>query len=323
MNKILKYVGLAVLLLLVGGAAYLYLQPSRIIPKEVVKQQMTLPSSHFLSWRGAEIHYTDEGQGMPVLMIHGLGGSHRNFTKLANELKGEYRVIRVDLPGFGMSDLPETKSEDLPNLYRDFFVFFLDTLHIDSMHLIGNSLGGMMAWNITVGQPARVRTLTLLASAGYELDKIAKVATQFTRFKFLEPIIAKGLPMSASKSNADRLYADQSKIDTAEIRNNNIFWNRDGNIHALMKLASSGQYPDSSLITTIKCPTLIIWGKEDAIIPYAHAAKFERDIAGSRLVTYSPCGHVPMIERTEDVARDFRTFVKERYSAVDSAFVNP
>ncbi|MBK8658709.1 MAG: alpha/beta hydrolase [Bacteroidetes bacterium] len=307
----MKITALIAGLLIVVGILILFFMPSHIKAKEEVKREMTLSNSHFLTWRGAEIHYTDEGNGMPLLMIHGLGGSHRNFQKLAAEMKDQYRVIRVDLPGFGMSDFPAGEITDLPGVYRDFFVFFLDTLHIDSIHLMGNSMGGMMAWNIAAAQPEKVKTLTLLASAGYELDKIAKVAARFTRFKFLEPILEKGIPMAVSEANADRIYADKTKVDLKEVYNNNVFWNREGNVQALMRLTSSGQYPDSSLIKTVQCPTLVIWGKEDEIVPYYHAEKFIRDIPNSKLVTYSPCGHVPMIEKTEEVKRDFEAFVKE------------
>ncbi len=311
MKKTLKIAAIIAGILVVAGLLLLFFLPSHIIAKNEVKRKMTLATSHFLKWRGAEIHYTDEGNGMPLMMIHGLGGSHRNFQKLAAGMKDKYRVIRVDLPGFGMSDFPEGEIKDLPGVYRDFFVFLLDTLHIDSMHLMGNSMGGMMAWNIAAAQPEKVKTLTLLASAGYELDKIAKVAARFTRLKFLEPILEKGIPMAVSKANAEKIYADKTKVDQTEVHNNNVFWNREGNVQALMRLTSSGQYPDSSLIKTVKCPTLVIWGKEDEIVPYYHAEKFIRDIPNSKLVTYSPCGHVPMIEKTEDVKRDFEAFVME------------
>lgn len=309
MKKIFQILLIILLFIVAAALLYAYFKPSYIIPKEVVKAKMTLPESHFIVWRGAEIHYTDEGQGMPLMMIHGLGGSHRNFKDFAAKMKSDYRVIRVDLPGFGMSDFPEGDIKDLPEVYRDFFRFFLDTLHIDSMHLMGNSMGGMMAWNIAAAQPERVKSLTLLASAGYELEKISKVAARFMRFKLLAPVLEKGIPLAISNVNADRIFADKSKVDTGEVRMNNIFWNRDGNIKALMKLTSSGQFPDSTLITKIKCPTLIVWGKEDEIVPYEHAAKFQRDIKGSKLITYSPCGHVPMIECADSLKKDYDAFL--------------
>jgi pimeloyl-ACP methyl ester carboxylesterase len=76
-------------------------------------------------------------------------------------------------------------------------------------------------------------------------------------------------------------------------------------------MASSGQFPDSAQITSIICPTLIVWGTQDEIIPVAHAEKFHRDIRNSRTIIYNPCGHCPMIEVPEKLVPDLRKFFSE------------
>jgi pimeloyl-ACP methyl ester carboxylesterase len=78
----------------------------------------------------------------------------------------------------------------------------------------------------------------------------------------------------------------------------------------MLTLARSGQFPDSSLIRDVKCPTLIVWGKEDAIVPVEHAEKFHGDIKNSKVIIYDPCGHVPMMERTADLRKDFLEFAR-------------
>ena len=144
MKKVVGVVLILITVVVLSIVAFLTLRPSLIVSKEKVKADLSQASSHFIQWRGAEIHYTEEGKGIPVLMIHGFGGSFRNFQKLNDSLKNEYRCIRVDLPGFGMSDQPVVNDKtDFLALYHDFMTFFVDTLHLDSMYVVGNSMGGM------------------------------------------------------------------------------------------------------------------------------------------------------------------------------------
>ena len=289
----------------------LLFRPNLIISKEDAKKELTLPSSHFIKWRGTELHYTDEGSGYPVLMIHGFGGSVRNFAKMADNLKGQFRVIRFDLPGFGLSGFPEMG--DKPNyiqMYRDYITFMLDTLHLDSVYVMGNSMGGGIAWIAAADHPDKVKKLVLLNSAGYDVANVSGKLTMF-RFKSVGHVFDRGMPEFMSASGLEKCYADQSKVDPAVWRLNNQFSNREGNIQNMLALARSKQFPDSGIITKVQCPTLIVWGKEDAIIPVAHAEKFHRDIKNSRVIIYDPCGHVPMMERSEDLTKDFLQFVKE------------
>ncbi|MDL5410424.1 alpha/beta fold hydrolase, partial [Escherichia coli] len=87
-----------------------------------------------------------------------MGGSFLNWNKLRDRMKDDYRVIRIDLPGFGLSDLPQPEGDrtDYIKQYRDFMSFMLDTLHVDSVYLVGNSMGGMMSWGTAADHPDKV-----------------------------------------------------------------------------------------------------------------------------------------------------------------------
>ncbi len=295
--------------------AALIFRPSLIVHKEQVRAKYELPDSKYMQWKGAAIHYVDEGEGFPLLMIHGYGGSHRNFSKIAALLKDHFRVIRLDLPGFGMSDFPESEkdAEDMIGLYRNFMSHFLIELQLDSLHIMGNSLGGWMAWETAVAHPDKVKKLVLMCSAGYEMEKVANNAAFLIRLGFTKYFFEKGIPMMMSRSNADKIWFDASKANPDEIVANNAFWNREGNIPAAFQLAGSGQLPDTSLITKIVCPVMIVWGKEDEIISVAHAYKFERDISNHKLFIYDSCGHVPMLEKPERLKADFLAFIEEDF----------
>ena len=315
MKKALTITIVVIALLIAIPLLFLAFRPNLIHSREQEKAWFAQPTSHFIQWRGAEIHYLDEGQGVPVVMLHGFGGNHRNFEKLKERMKDTYRVIRIDLPGFGLSDLPRPDGDKTNYLteYRDFMRFMVDTLHLDSVYVIGNSMGGMMSWNMAVDQPQKVKKLVLIGSAGYELDKVAKnaVAAGLLQSSIMRFIVGKGVPLATSISLAHRIYADTAKINWKEIENNNRFWNRNGNLKAAGMLIASRQFPDSTLITQVRCPTLIIWGKNDQIVPLRHAYKFQRDIQGSQLYLLDTCGHVPMIERTDETAAAIQRFFAE------------
>lgn len=313
MKKWLKIAALVIIVLIGVPVVFLLLRPSELVAKEDAKRLFTLPTSHYLQWRGGELHYTDEGQGVPVIMVHGYGGSYRNWQKLNDSLKGQYRVIRLDLPGFGLSDLPGAGEEkvDFLRLYSDYFTFMLDTLHVDSVYMIGNSMGGMMAWNAALQHPTTIKKLVLIGSAGYELEKIAQGVSKLMNVPGMRLFYAKGMPLAMSEGGARRVYADTSRINHAEVANNNKLWNRQGNLEAAYRLMQSHQFPDSSRIRDITTPTLIIWGRNDRIVPVAHAYKFQRDIKGAELVIIDTCGHVPMIERPGVTAAAVRKFLAE------------
>src|SRR5688572_11255170 len=167
MKKILLALVAILLLLIIVPLAIVSFRPNNIISKAQAKKELSSPSSHFLQWRDAEVHYTDEGSGAPVLMIHGFGGSYTNFDRLAELMKTDYRVIRIDLPGFGLSDFPTVKeNEDYLEDYKEYLTFILDTLHLDSVYVIGDSMGGGMTWMMAGEHPDKVRKIVLLNSAG-------------------------------------------------------------------------------------------------------------------------------------------------------------
>jgi len=314
MKKAIKIFLLLIVIVIVGGVLYAAaLRPNLVISKAEDKARFTLPASHFLRWRGAEIHYTDEGQGIPLVMIHGFGGSFLNWNKLRDRTKDDYRVIRVDLPGFGLSDLPEPEGAktDFVRQYRDFMTFFIDTLHLDSFYLVGNSMGGMMAWGTAADHPDKVKKLVLISSAGYDLEKISNKVARFFKIPFMERLFTRGLPLSSSQNAAETVYADPSKISPEAVKNNNMMWNRDGNIHAACAIVKNQNYPDTGLIAKVRCPTLIIWGKEDKIVPVEHAARFARDIKGSQLLIFDTCGHCAMLERPDETAAAIKRFLNQ------------
>ncbi len=311
MKKIFRLLAVVIIILLLIPVAIVFLRPNRIIAKDKAKRELSKPYSHFIQWRDAEIHYTDEGSGFPVLMIHGFGGSYANFQKLADLMKNDYRVIRIDLPGFGLSDFPTVKEdENYIADYKEYLGYILDTLHLDSVYVIGNSMGGGMTWLMAADHPEKVKKIVLLDAAGYDTKDVAAKLAMF-KYKSVAKVFDRGMPMFMSKSGAEKSYCRKEKIEPAVVRLNNHFTNREGNITHMLNLARSQQFADSAWIQNVHCPTLIVWGKQDEIIPLEHAYRFQRDIKGSELVLLDSCGHCPMMEMPFETEQAIVKFFKE------------
>ncbi|MCO5231692.1 MAG: alpha/beta hydrolase [Chitinophagales bacterium] len=301
---------IALLVIVATPILYVYFRPSEIKSREFVKSKVLTPHSHFIQWETNEIHYTDEGKGETILMIHGLGGSFYNFQGLTNELKDSFRIIRVDLPGMGLSEFKQcTRNTDFFEEYLNFFQSFFEQLQLNNVHVMGNSLGGMMSWILAAKFPEQIKSLTLINSAGYEIDKVLVDAAGPARWPWFGKVLKKGFPKFITNFALSRPFADKSKIDPYELGITYYMLNTTSTINTLLSLATSGQAPDTSIIKTIKAPTLIIWGQNDIIIPVNHAKKFKEDIPNSYMKIYQNCGHMAMMEYPKELALEFKRLI--------------
>lgn len=289
---------------------FLIFRPNQILSKEFVKSKLLTPESKFISWKGNDIHYTEEGRGDTVIMIHGLGGSFYNFEGLKDIMKNNFHIIRPDIPGMGMSDFRHlNKNTNFTAEYIDFFSFFIESLKLERFYVMGNSLGGMLAWMIAETYPEKVKGLVLFNSAGYESEKVIKHAAGPLRWSWFAPVLNKGIPKFLIYNFLPRLFGDKSKVTQEELLHAHYLINRESNLKTIAGLSSNtSQAPNPELIKKISVPTLIFWGKEDIIIPVRHAKLFNQDISGSQSIIYSPCGHMAMIEYPEDVYNNFKSY---------------
>ncbi|HMU97693.1 MAG TPA: alpha/beta hydrolase [Chitinophagales bacterium] len=303
------------ILLLFVGIYVFFLRKDLTLSREYIKEKYKEPNSKFIQWKGAEIHYTESGKGFPILMIHGFGGSFKDFEKLDHLLNPNYKVIRIDVPGFGLSEFPgkPTPQTDFNSIYNEYFNFLIDTLHLDSFYVMGNSLGGMMSWVLTLEHPDKVKKLVLLNSAGYDMKEVEKSAGVK---RFQNPIITaflkRGVPYFMTENGVNRVFYHKSNLSAEKTQRMNDFWNRKGALEQIICMSNSKNYPDQNKIKNIQVPTLILWGKEDIIINSKFAERFHQDIKNSTMIVYDSCGHVPMAEYPEKVLNDVNTFFDKK-----------
>ena len=297
MKKVLRFLvygiaGLVVLISLLFG--HFDRSVAELTPK------YALPPSDFVPVMGMDVHYRDEGNrqdSLPLVLIHGTGASLHTFDAWTTALKKDKRVVRMDLPGFGLTGPFPDRSYSMDQ-YVAFVEAFLTTLDIEHCILAGNSLGGQIAWNYTLKHPDRVAKMILIDASGYPIKSTSvPIAFRIARTPVLNRILTFITPRSVVKSSVLNVYADKGKVTDKLVSRYFDLSLREGNRQALIDRM---QMPfDSTTVRQIKTidqPTLILWGEEDGLIPVESALRFQRELPNDTLVILKNSGHVPMEE---------------------------
>jgi pimeloyl-ACP methyl ester carboxylesterase len=287
-----------VVVLVIGGFVALNWAPDR--PVAALKARWAQPPSVFISLEGMDVHLRDEGardDPMPIVLIHGTSSNLHTWDGWTAGLVPARRVVRMDLPGFGLTG-PAPDGDYSPQRYRRFIVDLLDKLAIKRAILVGNSLGGSIAWLTTVTVPDRVAKLVLIDSGGYPMQPVSvPIGFRIARMPVLNHLMDFILPRGIIESSLRNVYGDPSKVTPPLIDQYYDMTLRAGNRHALAQRMTQGDFtPFSDGIKTIKQPTLILWGGQDRLIPPTNAAHFHADIANSQVIIFDHLGHVPQEE---------------------------
>ena len=241
---------------------------------------------------GATVRIREEGdETAPVIiLLHGFTFSLESWDAWAKELKADYRVIRYDLLGHGLSG-PDPKRRYAPNERAAFIGKVMDALGIKSAIIGGNSLGGLAAWKFAANSPARVEKLILVAPGGFSINGVTESPVSPP-----EPVKAffRGPSRPTIAFTLSRLFVDQSRITEARINLMEHMMMRPGNGEAFIQSIEEFTLPDPTTeLRSIEAPTLIMWGEKDSTIPFNHAELFENALQNAILVTFANAAHVP------------------------------
>jgi pimeloyl-ACP methyl ester carboxylesterase len=252
---------------------------------------------------GSKVNYVELGEGPPVVFVHGLSGCWQNWLENIPHFARRHRVIAIDMPGFGDSELPQDEIS-IPG-YGRFVDAFLGEIGVERCALIGNSMGGFIAAETAVSHPSRVERLMLVSAAGgprlREWNSAREnhvlraahlfaplVAGVFARREYLvrRPGLRRYLLWKIVR-HPDRIGPELC-YEVASGAGKPGFFDA---------LTAIFQYDFSARVPEIACPTLIVWGQNDEIVPVEDAYEYERLIPGARKVIFEDTGHVPMVER--------------------------
>ena len=296
-------------LLLILTAVLMALSRAPDLPVEALVGRWAPAPSTFMDIRGQLVHVRDEGlpgDPLPIVLIHGTSASLHTWEGWVRALKSQRRVITFDLPGFGLTG-PFTGSYAPDDYHGDTYARFvldlMDAMKLQRVVLGGNSLGGEVAWRTALLAPTRVASLVLVDAAGPAFTPISiPLGFRFARIPVLNRLTEFALPREMVAQGLADVYADPSRIKPELIDRYHELTLRSGNRRALVqRLQQQGfKGEGAERIGQITQPTLLLWGRQDRLIPPSVGEEFQRLIRGSRLVVLEGLGHVP---QEEDPAR--------------------
>ena len=310
MLKIARNLLLSLVALLVIGLIAVW-APDR--PVEDLTARWAPQPSQFVAIDGMSVHLRDEGprdDPEPIILLHGTGASLHTWDAWTEVLKAHHRVIRVDLPGFGLTGPTKDGNYQMP-AYTHFMNSLMDTLQIKRAILAGNSFGGDVSWQTAVTYPDRVSRLVLVDSSGYATTAASvPIAFKLAQMPLLSRLLSSILPRSVIESSVRNVYADPTKVTPELVDRYYDLALRAGNRKAITeRFAQNKPGQNESAVKQVKVPTLIIWGGLDRLITPDNAEKFHRDIAGSQLIVFEKLGHVGHEEDPAATVAAVQTFL--------------
>ena len=293
--KVLKIIAIALTGLLFLAALYLW-TPDK--SKAELEKIYGSPKTTYVSALGVNIHYQDTGPSknpIPILFLHGFGSSLQTWDSWSEALSSEYRVISLDLPGFGLT------GEDPSGIYTDqrsveVLEAFLKELQIPKVVLVGNSMGGKFAWQFAARYPDQVAKLVLIspdgyASPGMEYGKKTEVPAiaELYRYFFSKTFLA---------MNLEPAYANPKTLNDALVNRYYDLMLAPGVRGAILaRMQQTVLQEPIPFLVTIKVPTLLLWGEKDAFIPIANSNDYLKVMPNAKRVSLPNIGHLPQEEQ--------------------------
>lgn len=242
-----------------------------------------------------DTHFTVWGEGRPVVLLHGWGTSAESLGAVAKVLEDRFRVYALDLPGFGWTPSPATAWGTWE--YASYVASFMDRVSIPVASVVGHSFGGRIALALAARWPDRVRDLVLVAGAGIRPKRGPLYRMKVGAAKLVKRLFS--LPMWGRLG--ERVVAElYRRIGSRDYRNA-------GPLRAtLVKVVGEDL---RSILSSVRAPTLIIWGDRDQEVPFSSMQIMARGIAGSRLEVLEGAGHFPFADRPDRFGRLVREFL--------------
>ena len=322
MKKTLKWIGIltiTILVMLVYSGTYLD------VPRKELEAKYATGSSQFLDLPdGARIHFRDEGkpENPAIVLLHGFNGSLFNFERLVPFLVNDFRLISIDLPGFGLTGATPTADYTTEG-FIDVVTKLTNELGIEKFSIAGNSMGGGVAWRYTLEFPTKVEGLILLASSGVgskedvkkfeERENNTPIVWKLMGSDLLKKFLHYYTPKFFATEGLKRSVYDQQFADVDHANQFHDLVLLQGSRNAILSMTMGGRRkmhgPES--LSKINAPTLVIHGEEDNIIGFERSLVFKENIDNAEIKIYPEIGHLPMYEDPARTADDILKFFQD------------
>jgi pimeloyl-ACP methyl ester carboxylesterase len=299
MRRMLGY-GLIVLAILIGAALAWLRTPDE--PRAALEARYARPPSEFLPVAGLRLHVRDTGpRAAPaVILLHGFGASLGTWDDWAQALETDHRVVRYDLPGFGLTG-PDPSGDYSDARGCAVLLALMDRLGLARASIVGNSMGGRIAWTFAALHPERVDKLVLISPDGFASPGRAYgVAPKVPLLMRALPYVLPSFMLRASLASA---FANQAVLTAALFRRYRDMMLAPGVRRAIVALMGQQVLLDPvPLLRRITAPSLLIWGEQDGMIPIANAADYLRALPHATLDALPGIGHIPQEEDPASVS---------------------
>ncbi|HEY8186100.1 MAG TPA: alpha/beta hydrolase [Pyrinomonadaceae bacterium] len=313
MKKFLKVLLALVLIATIALTVFWFARPADVSFDEVRSNLPHAENSHFADIDGVRIHYQEKGTGTPLVLLHGFTSSTYSWKDVFEPLSQNFRVIAVDLKGFGFSGKPD--GDYSRRTQAALVVRLLDYLKIEKAWLCGNSMGGEIALNAALANPQRVKGLILIDSGGVTVNGGGSLAPRY----LLLPVVGRVLTALALTSDKlvreglEKSFYDHTKVTDERVANYyRPLQTRGGQLAAVRARTQADQFPVEQDLSKINVPTLIIWGAQDQLIPLGAGRKMNSLIKDSKLVILDNCGHLPQEEMPAQVVENVTKFLSSQ-----------
>lgn len=255
--------------------------------------------SDLIDVAGVRLHVRDSGprDAPAMVLLHGFGSSLQTWDAWEPRLASQYRVVRLDLPGGGLSG-PDPTGDYTDERSMAVLVGLLDRLGVGRAIVVGNSMGGRIAWAFAAAHPERVSGLVLIspdgfASPGFAYGKTPDVGVAIQAMRFV-------LPRQLVRMSLAPAYADSRALTDERLDRYYDLLRAPGARPAMIaRMKQSIRFDPMGRLASIRAPTLVLWGEDDRLIPFSNAADYLRAIPAATLEALAGVGHLPQEEAPE------------------------
>jgi pimeloyl-ACP methyl ester carboxylesterase len=303
-------------LVLIGLTALIACSPSDPVEFDPRQSDYFSEQDQMLELDTVSVRYRRSGpeDAQTIVLIHGFTDSLHSWDRVVETLEDDFHLLRFDLPGHGLSSAIEDNdysNENTVRLVKD----VLDALAINQPVLVGNSLGGLVAWRLAAQSPDQIKGLVLLSPGGVPFNGVGEEPVSVpAMMKFY----LKSAPEAGVRTALKAMHANPDRVSDMQVATYRDMMRIPGNGEAFVARAEQFTLPDPQAdMARITAPTQLLWGDADVLLPVEQADTFQQNIAQATVTRLPDVGHLPHWEAPELVTAAIRTMA-ESHNALPS-----
>lgn len=317
MRKLLRLLLILVAVAAIGFTVFWYSRPADLDFEQFRAAVPHAAASRFAEVEGVgRVHYQERGTGRALVLIHGNNSSTYSWAEVFDELAKEFRVVALDLKGFGFTAKPE--GDYRVETQAALVVRLMDHLKIERAALCGSSMGGAVALAAAINYPERVDALVLVGSSAFEATRGGSLAPAYVRWPYVGGAVTALALTSDSpvREGLRKSFHDQAKVTDERVAAYYRPLGTRGGQRAARLVREQRDYSRvEGALDKIRRPTLLIWGAQDRLNLLEDGRRLHSSITGSQLVVFDNCGHLPQEEMPERFVREVSSFMKSKAEA--------